>query len=265
MTVLATDAFRPVGPGNAIPNDYVVPYYLPDRKRADLGRACRRSPLRVRRSLHLWPLRHARSPGACSRGRRSCANATALVLISPLERSSTARRPSHSTSTKCKRSKAAFMSEPNCDDRQLAVEMAHCVASDSVAEAIGAELGSPRQQSSRSHLRRTAHDLWCRLPGRSFQLPRGVAVQETAAQRDLQQPAVRLNEVGWWISAVWNQRLMVGGPDFPQMEPTDELDAPDRGASRVPPSSNPAWRASSVRSIKSMTCGESMLASGLSH
>jgi 3-phenylpropionate/trans-cinnamate dioxygenase ferredoxin subunit len=32
MTVLATDAFRPVGPGNAIPNDYVVPYYLPDRK-----------------------------------------------------------------------------------------------------------------------------------------------------------------------------------------------------------------------------------------
>jgi 3-phenylpropionate/trans-cinnamate dioxygenase ferredoxin component len=32
MTVLATAAFRPVGPANAIPNDYVVPYYLPDRK-----------------------------------------------------------------------------------------------------------------------------------------------------------------------------------------------------------------------------------------
>ena len=32
MTVLGTDAFRPVGPANAIPNDYVVPYYLPDRK-----------------------------------------------------------------------------------------------------------------------------------------------------------------------------------------------------------------------------------------
>jgi len=32
MTVIATDAFRSVGPGNAIPNDFVVPYYLPDRK-----------------------------------------------------------------------------------------------------------------------------------------------------------------------------------------------------------------------------------------
>ena len=32
MTVHATDTFRPVGPGNAIPNGYVVPYYLPDRK-----------------------------------------------------------------------------------------------------------------------------------------------------------------------------------------------------------------------------------------
>jgi 3-phenylpropionate/trans-cinnamate dioxygenase ferredoxin subunit len=32
MTVLATDAFRPVGPGDAIPNDFVVPYYLDDRK-----------------------------------------------------------------------------------------------------------------------------------------------------------------------------------------------------------------------------------------
>ena len=32
MTVLATDTFRPVGPGDAIPDDYVVPYYLVDRK-----------------------------------------------------------------------------------------------------------------------------------------------------------------------------------------------------------------------------------------
>ena len=32
MTVLATDAFRPVGPGKAILNDSVVSYYLPDRK-----------------------------------------------------------------------------------------------------------------------------------------------------------------------------------------------------------------------------------------
>jgi 3-phenylpropionate/trans-cinnamate dioxygenase ferredoxin subunit len=32
MTEVATDAFRPVGPGDAIPNDFVVPYYLDDRK-----------------------------------------------------------------------------------------------------------------------------------------------------------------------------------------------------------------------------------------
>jgi nitrite reductase/ring-hydroxylating ferredoxin subunit len=33
MTDLATDAFRTIGPGAAIPNDFVVPYYLDDRKR----------------------------------------------------------------------------------------------------------------------------------------------------------------------------------------------------------------------------------------
>jgi nitrite reductase/ring-hydroxylating ferredoxin subunit len=33
MTKLATDAFRTLGPGYAIPNDFVVPYYLDDRKR----------------------------------------------------------------------------------------------------------------------------------------------------------------------------------------------------------------------------------------
>jgi 3-phenylpropionate/trans-cinnamate dioxygenase ferredoxin component len=32
MTELAADAFRTVGQGDAIPNDYVVPYYLDDRK-----------------------------------------------------------------------------------------------------------------------------------------------------------------------------------------------------------------------------------------
>jgi len=32
MTELATNAFRTVGRGDAIPNDYVVPYYLDDRK-----------------------------------------------------------------------------------------------------------------------------------------------------------------------------------------------------------------------------------------
>jgi 3-phenylpropionate/trans-cinnamate dioxygenase ferredoxin component len=32
MTVLATDTFRGLGPGDEIPNDFVVPYYLDDRK-----------------------------------------------------------------------------------------------------------------------------------------------------------------------------------------------------------------------------------------
>jgi 3-phenylpropionate/trans-cinnamate dioxygenase ferredoxin subunit len=32
MTELATKALREVGPGDAIPNDFVVPYYLDDRK-----------------------------------------------------------------------------------------------------------------------------------------------------------------------------------------------------------------------------------------
>jgi 3-phenylpropionate/trans-cinnamate dioxygenase ferredoxin subunit len=32
MTEVVTDAFRQVGRGDAIPNDFVVPYYLDDRK-----------------------------------------------------------------------------------------------------------------------------------------------------------------------------------------------------------------------------------------
>jgi 3-phenylpropionate/trans-cinnamate dioxygenase ferredoxin subunit len=32
MTVLAADGFRTIGPGDAVPNDFVVPYYLEDRK-----------------------------------------------------------------------------------------------------------------------------------------------------------------------------------------------------------------------------------------
>ena len=33
MTELAADAFRTIGRGSAIPNDYVAPFYLADRKR----------------------------------------------------------------------------------------------------------------------------------------------------------------------------------------------------------------------------------------
>jgi 3-phenylpropionate/trans-cinnamate dioxygenase ferredoxin subunit len=32
MSELATDTFLPVGPGGSIPNDFVVPHYLSDRK-----------------------------------------------------------------------------------------------------------------------------------------------------------------------------------------------------------------------------------------
>ena len=32
MTDLAADAFRTIGPGEAVPNEHVVPYYLEDRK-----------------------------------------------------------------------------------------------------------------------------------------------------------------------------------------------------------------------------------------
>ena len=32
MTQLASDVFRTIGPGDAIPNDFVVPYYLDDHK-----------------------------------------------------------------------------------------------------------------------------------------------------------------------------------------------------------------------------------------
>jgi 3-phenylpropionate/trans-cinnamate dioxygenase ferredoxin subunit len=40
MTDVATDAFRTVGPADAIPNDFVVPYYLDDRKlRISVARA----------------------------------------------------------------------------------------------------------------------------------------------------------------------------------------------------------------------------------
>jgi nitrite reductase/ring-hydroxylating ferredoxin subunit len=32
MTQVAADAYRTLGPGDAIPNDFVVPFYLDDRK-----------------------------------------------------------------------------------------------------------------------------------------------------------------------------------------------------------------------------------------
>ena len=58
MTVLATDTFRRVGPGDAIPNDFVVPYYLDDRK-------LRISIARVRGRLYAFDDLCTCAPEAC--------------------------------------------------------------------------------------------------------------------------------------------------------------------------------------------------------
>ena len=84
MTELATGAFRTLGPGNAVPNDFVVPYYLEDIKR-------RISVARVAGRLYAFdtsaPAAAGRAPcpAGCSRGRRSCASATAPGSTSPPE------------------------------------------------------------------------------------------------------------------------------------------------------------------------------------
>ena len=85
MTELALTAFRTVGPGDAIPNDFVVPYYLDDRK-------LRISVARVNDRLYAFddlctcaekpcPL----SGGPAHRNDASCASATAPASTSPPE------------------------------------------------------------------------------------------------------------------------------------------------------------------------------------
>jgi hypothetical protein len=82
MTELAAEAFRTVGPGDAIPNDFVVPYYLDDLKlRVSVARV-ENASMRSTTSAPA-PSRPARAPEACSPGRRSCANATAPGSTSP--------------------------------------------------------------------------------------------------------------------------------------------------------------------------------------
>ena len=53
MPGLPATAVRAVGQDDAIPDGFVVPFYLSDRQATDLRRAGRRQTLRVRRSLHL--------------------------------------------------------------------------------------------------------------------------------------------------------------------------------------------------------------------
>jgi hypothetical protein len=52
MPALPTAAFRAVGPDDAIPDGFVVPFYLSDRK-LRISVAGPWPPLRVRRSVHL--------------------------------------------------------------------------------------------------------------------------------------------------------------------------------------------------------------------
>ena len=68
MTELATDAFRTIAKRDAIPNNFVVPYYLDDRKRRIAIRVSAIASTRSTTSA-LAPAWHARSPEACSRGR----------------------------------------------------------------------------------------------------------------------------------------------------------------------------------------------------
>ena len=83
MTDVASDAFRTVGPADAVPNDFVVPYYLGDRKFRSLVSAT--TSMRLTTSAPA-PTGHARCPEACSRARRSCASATAPALTSSAAR-----------------------------------------------------------------------------------------------------------------------------------------------------------------------------------
>jgi hypothetical protein len=62
---------------------------------------------------------------------------------------------------------------------------------------------------------------------------------------------------GWAISVVQNQRLGDGGPNFPQMEPTDQLDASNR---RLPES-----RVRQFAKRKSASRTSSILLVNLSH
>jgi 3-phenylpropionate/trans-cinnamate dioxygenase ferredoxin component len=58
MTLIAASGFRSVGPGASIPNDFVVPYYLDDRK-------LRISIARVKDRLYAFDDLCTCSPEAC--------------------------------------------------------------------------------------------------------------------------------------------------------------------------------------------------------
>ena len=108
MTEVAINAFRRLGPGDAIPNDFVVPYYLDDRK---LRIAVARVDGRFYAFDDLCTCTDQPCPlsGGLLTGRTiMCQCHGSRFDISNRSRDSTARRPERSTCTKCRRSKAAF-------------------------------------------------------------------------------------------------------------------------------------------------------------
>jgi hypothetical protein len=82
MTELTADAFRRVGPGDAIPDGLVVPFYLSDRKlRISIAHVGDR--FYAFDDLCTCADNTCRFPEDCSPGRRSCVNATARSSTSP--------------------------------------------------------------------------------------------------------------------------------------------------------------------------------------
>ena len=81
MTELGRDAFRTVGPGDAVPTTSSFPTTWTTASRGSRSRASRIGSTHSTISAPA-PAKHAHSPGACSQGRRSCANATAPASTS---------------------------------------------------------------------------------------------------------------------------------------------------------------------------------------
>jgi 3-phenylpropionate/trans-cinnamate dioxygenase ferredoxin component len=112
MTELAAPAFRTVGPGDALPNEFVVPYYIDDRK-------LRISVARVDDQLYAFddlctcadhgcPLSGGRLAGTtimCQCHGSMFDIATGAVISGPATEALNV--------TRCKRSAAAFRSAPD--------------------------------------------------------------------------------------------------------------------------------------------------------
>ena len=84
MAEVVPDAVRTIGPADGIPNDFVVPYYLDDRKRrVSIARVGGR--LYAFDALCTCPDRPCPLSGGLLTGPRSCASATAPGSTSPRE------------------------------------------------------------------------------------------------------------------------------------------------------------------------------------